>query len=610
MKMPDTFPVVAFRPTDKRLVRGCWTTVMAYLLLSGCQYPGAAKEDTPSDPDPAQTAAEAAVEDSATAGESPAKSGLTPDLLYNILTSDMAMDREQPALALDYLIRATAISSDRRLLTRGIELAMSVQEHRQVVELSRRLLALEPDNFRANLVHAEGLFRTGQSEAALTRILDLIRERPQSRLDTLSESVDLLLRQENRGILDEFLKLVESAPSAELSLAAAILSVRQQHINAYSRWIERALELAPDWEEAAILKLDFLEGRNPDGALQYAAHHLDAYPEQVDFRIRYGGILLNHDRIEDSLTQFSEVLEHDPRSEHALVVLGALHVELEEPEQARLMFEQALSVNSGNDQTRLYLAQLAHDADDYDTAIRHLRSVSTPEHYLGAQVALGRINYELHGIESGIRYLDRISVQTREDKIGIIQEQARLYREEGMLDRTRALLDEGLERFPDQPDLLYNRGLLFAEMDLLQLHEQDMRALIALEPDNAHAYNALGYTLADKTDRLDEAMTLIVEANRLLPDNGLILDSLGWVYYRLGNTGKALEYLEQAWETQQDAEIAAHLGEVLWMLGQYNEAREIWFQGIQQGRDNTVLNNTINRLDAEQSGNLVNEAES
>ena len=167
-----------------------------------------------------------------------------------------------------------------------------------------------------------------------------------------------------------------------------------------------------------------------------------------------------------------------------------------------------------------------------------------------------------------------------EDKVSIIQEQSRMYREEGMLDRTRELLDEGLERFPDQPDLLYNRGLLFAQMDMLQLHEQDMRTLIGIEPDNAHAYNALGYTLADKTDRLDEAMDLIVEANRLLPDNGLILDSLGWVHYRLGNTGKALEYLEQAWETQQDAEIAAHLGEVLWMIGQYDAAREIWYQAL------------------------------
>lgn len=597
MKMFTVSPVVMPQSVVTRsALRGCLIGFVG-LLLSGCQHPGAIREDVPS----GQTPANASSAETGT--------GLTSDLLYSILVSDMARDREQSALALDYLIRATDISPDRGLLIQAIELALETKNYQQLVETSRKLLTLEPDNFRIVLIHAEGLFRIGDSESALKLIRDMILEQPLGRLDAFSESADLLLRQENPAVLNEFYTFFESEPSAALSLTAAILSARQQRLWAFSRWIQRTLELAPEWEEAAILKLTLLGSRDMEKAVRYARDRLDIYPDQVDFRIRFAQILLEHSRIEESITQYMAVLNYAPDSEPALLALGALHVEQQETEQARLVFEHALNVNNRSDQARLYLAQIAQEEHDYDTAIKYLRSVSLPEYYLDAQVTLGWIYYELDGIETAIKYLNRVSVHAEEDRVNIIQQQAQMYREEEMFDHTREVLDEALERYPDHPDLLYNRGLLFAQVNLLELHEQDMRTLIEIDPENAHAYNALGYTLADKTDRFDEAMELIVEANRLLPGNAMILDSLGWVYYRLGKMDMALKYLQQALADDQNAEIAAHLGEVLWVIGHHSEAREIWLQGMQWGPENTVLRDTIHRLDLEQSGKLINYAD-
>ena len=158
------------------------------------------------------------------------------------------------------------------------------------------------------------------------------------------------------------------------------------------------------------------------------------------------------------------------------------------------------------------------------------------------------------------------------------------------------LLDAALLEIPDDPDLLYSRGLVTAMLHMVNRHERDMRQLIALEPDNAHAYNALGYTLADQTDRYDEALELIKKALELLPDDPFILDSMGWLQYRMGNLVAALEYLQQAIDQSPDAEIAAHLGEVLWMTGAKDEARTTWRDGKNTDPGNPVLIDTLRKF--------------
>ena len=183
----------------------------------------------------------------------------------------------------------------------------------------------------------------------------------------------------------------------------------------------------------------------------------------------------------------------------------------------------------------------------------------------------------------------------------LILEQDLLYRDYEKFDQAKGILDDALQSRPSNPDLLYNRGLLAAEMDLLEVHEQDMRTLIEIQPENAHAYNALGYTLADQTERFDEAFELITKALELAPDDPFILDSMGWVHYRKGNFEEAINYLRQALASKEDAEIAAHLGEVLWLSGSKEEAREIWKLGKEWGPENATLIETLERLTPDDS---------
>jgi len=180
--------------------------------------------------------------------------------------------------------------------------------------------------------------------------------------------------------------------------------------------------------------------------------------------------------------------------------------------------------------------------------------------------------------------------------IRLIQAEADLLRETSEYQEIFALLSDALKRYPDSPDLLYDRAMAAEKLDKLDVLEADLRRVIQLRPDDAQAYNALGYTLADRTDRLAEAVGLLDKALALSPEDPFILDSVGWAHYRSGNLAKAQEFLERAYKVRQDPEIAAHLGEVLWARGMRDEAGLLWQSSLESNPRNEVLLETLRRL--------------
>ncbi|MGB5733385.1 MAG: tetratricopeptide repeat protein, partial [Thiohalocapsa sp.] len=177
-----------------------------------------------------------------------------------------------------------------------------------------------------------------------------------------------------------------------------------------------------------------------------------------------------------------------------------------------------------------------------------------------------------------------------------------LLRERDLEQQAIAVYSAALDQAPDNPDLLYARAMLAVGMDRVDLLEQDLRRILTADPDHVDALNALGYTLADRTDRFSEAQSLIERALQLRPDEPAILDSMGWVLYRMGNAKDAEPYLRQALEGVFDAEIAAHLGEVLWVLDKQDEARDVWERALAEDPKHEYLLRTMGRHRISQSG--------
>ena len=525
------------------------------------------------------------------------ESRLTTEMLYDILLASIAAQRDHSEIALESLSRAAYHSRDPRLIKNAIQYAMHNAKYQQAEELAQLLHQLESENHMAVLAIAQTQFKQGDLDSALRLVVDLASTRNEEDIAVFHDIASLLSKQDDPAVYADFMAASAQSPdNRTLMLTAALLASRMNHAKEYTTLLDKTLQLKPDWEVPAIFKLLVLSGEDAGKMREYAIGHLEANPGQDRFRLQYAQELMQQNDLDRSLTHLQMILASDPDHFSALLSIGLLYMELGDLKKAKKTLSRYLELDPENDQAKLHLAEIAFQQENYAEATRLLYGVYSDTYYFEAQVKLAEILGVQHGLEAALGHLQQINPASNAQAIRIILEQHRHLILDDQLERSKRTLDEGLERYPDHPDLLYSRGLLAEKLGLLTLLEQDLRKLIALQPENAHAYNALGYTLADKTDRLDEALGLISRAHALLPDNPFILDSMGWVHFRLGNHELALDYLRQALEGQKDPVIAAHLGEVLWITGEREEAREIWKKGVEWGTDSTVLDDTIERF--------------
>ena len=249
-----------------------------------------------------------------------------------------------------------------------------------------------------------------------------------------------------------------------------------------------------------------------------------------------------------------------------------------------------------SDVARLYLAQISEERKRFDEALKWYLLVQPGEHYINAQTRYAGVLAKQGKLPEARKHLQQAANAHPQQGIAFTQAEAQLLRDANAYKEAFDLLGQALQKMPDYPDLLYDYAMAAEKVDRIDVLETNLRKLIKLRPDHAHAYNALGYTFADRNNRLAEARELIEKALSLAPNDAFIMDSMAWVLYRLGRNREALDYLQRAFALRPDAEIAAHLGEVLWADGQQNEARKIWSQALKEHGTNEALQSTIKRF--------------
>src|SRR5690606_24161735 len=228
------------------------------------------------------------------------------------------------------------------------------------------------------------------------------------------------------------------------------------------------------------------------------------------------------------------------------------------------------------DTVTLYLGQIAEEQKRYAEALDWYEDIIAGEHYLTAKTRQAGVLAKQGDIAGARKFLQQIKVPSNQQRVQLILAEAHLLRDAGQYQEAFGVLSRGLEKLPNDPDLLYDQAMIAEKLNRLDVLESSLRKLIRLRPDHPHAYNALGYSFADRNMRLAEARKLIEKAHELAPDDAFILDSMGWVLFRQGDHEQAEQYLRRAHMLRPDPEIAAHLGEVLWVAGRHDEARQIW----------------------------------
>jgi tetratricopeptide (TPR) repeat protein len=266
-------------------------------------------------------------------------------------------------------------------------------------------------------------------------------------------------------------------------------------------------------------------------------------------------------------------------------------------ESAEIQLKRALDTGySEPDVARLYLGQLTEERKRYDEALKWYASVEPGEQFINAQARYAGVLARQGRLPEARKHLQEVDTQNAQQRVQLTQAEAQLLRDANAYQEAFDLLAQALQKMPDYPDLLYDHAMAAEKVNRVDVLEASLRKLIELRPEYAHAYNALGYTLADRNERLPEAQQLIEKALKIAPDDAFIMDSMGWVLYRMGRGKEGLDYLNKAFKMRPDAEIAAHLGEVLWALGQHDQAKKIWGGAMKDHPNSELLQNTLKRF--------------
>lgn len=569
-------------------------------------------------------------------------SELDARLFYQVLVGEIQLNSGDAGSAFQLVLDAARRSKSPQLFRRAIEIALKARAGDSALAAAKAWRVAWPESLDALRYEVQllvALNRPAETAQPLQALLE-ITPAPQ-RVALINGLPGLFARSTERNanaalierVLEPYTKAAGTGVAAQVASGRAWLAAGD---------LEKALALAqraqardPASKAPAGLALEML--RRIPAAEAIVQAHLAAKPDSNDVRLLYVRTLLAAQRYADAAPQLELLTRTAPEMAPAWLTLGALHLQLREPTQAIAALEKYIQlvradkaevtpagadasvgtspgaaaidapVAHGRDTpatqqqdalTRgwLLLAQAEEQRGDLKAADAWLSRIDDPRRALEVQARRASLLVREDKLPQALELIRRVPQKTPADVHAKLMVQAGVLREAEQWSDANDLLTHANEQFPDDTDLLYAQSMVLEKLNRLDEMERLLRRVIALEPDGQQAYNALGYALADRNLRLPEARKLIEKALELSPGEPAITDSLGWVEYRLGNREEALRLLRKAYKAQPDTEIGAHLGEVLWMSGQTDEAKRVWREARSRDADNQVLRETLTRL--------------
>ncbi|WP_317930974.1 tetratricopeptide repeat protein [Halioxenophilus sp. WMMB6] len=566
---------------------------MAALLTAGL-FTGCATQSPPVE------TTSTPVEESALPTEKPVVyKNFEPETLYSLLVADMALDRGRYEIGLGNYVQQAHTTRDPAVAARATRIARYLGASQATLSTSLLWLELEPSNLEARVIAANELAQVGRLTEAFEIALPLARSPAQSIFQTIAARASQAPQPQREILLAAYTDLADKNPEqTELLISKGLLLQATEQYDAALAIAEAVLKKEPDNISAASLEAKVLQqlGREQE-ARQRLQALLERNPNNQRLRLDYARLLADHD-LNGAREQFEILLKQSPGDANYIFSLALINNELGDLSTAKLLFTQLLEHPSRGPSAHFYLGEIANKEGDKQAALEHYQQVDSGPDFM---VALGRSADIL--IEQG--NLDAVRQRFQELRSNYSNQEERLYLAESevlsqhqLLDLAVEVLTEGLTFHPKSAPLLYARAMLNEQRNRLALMESDLRTIIDLDTSNATALNALGYTLADRTNRYQEAFDLINQALSLKPGDPAIIDSMGWVQYRMGNFEEAISRLREAMKAFPDHEVAAHLGEVLWVTGAEQEAEAVWQEGLRLNPASEIIPKVMERLKA------------
>jgi len=538
-------------------------------------------------------------------GELPAVE-LTPQIVYQLLAADIAIQRGDNGSAYATYMSLAKATRDPRIARRAAEVAIGARALDEALAATQLWHELAPKSQSAAQMQETLWLSAGRlKDVEPLLAARLAGARTDGTLPAAYAQLQRALqRVPDRAAAWALMQRV-SAPDlgvASARLARASVAASAEDFAAASSEAREAMRLQPDSEDAVVAAARYTQ-RLPDGtksALELLERYLQRVPMSLEARYTYARLLLGDGQTDRAREQFERSLAQSPNSPAVLFSLAQIAHQNKQPADAekylRRYVELPRSVPRDNGIAYLFLAQIAEEGNRTDEALDWLSKVPPGDEYIPAVARRALLMGKSGRVDAARELLQNTPTTSTRESVQLLSAESQLLREAKRNQESFDVLAQGLERYPGNPELLYDHAMAAERLDRVAVMESSLRTLIELRPDSAHAYNALGYTFADRSIRLDEARTLIEKALTLAPDDAHILDSMGWVLFRQKDYAGALAYLRKAYALRPEADIAAHLGEVLWALGNVEEAKKYWREARGKEPDNTTLRETLARL--------------
>lgn len=515
----------------------------------------------------------------------------TPETMYALLVAEMAAKHNRLDVTLGQYTQQAHITRDPQVVARANRLAKYMNAKQAILDTGLLWVEIEPDSQEARQTAATALIHYGHYNDALQHIDALLNLNVDVNFDYLVKTARQLDSVRRDELAKAFAPLTEKHPIHPQSwfTYALLLQLNQQLPEALDA-TERALELYPDYVSAKITKAKLLNALNKQSeAIKFLSKAVKAHPDHTRLRIVYAQLLIADNEIEKAQIEFSRLVEKSPDNADLIFSLALLYLENKLYDDAEKYLRRLLELDQRVADADFYLANIYRQKENYNQAIHHLEKIASGTHLLNARIQIASILFEQEQIQQARQSLSNDRDRYPQFKIQLYLAEGDLLAQNKIYTDALDILNGALNQHPENTAILYSRAMVSEKLDQLDQLERDLRLIISKEPNNAAALNALGYTLADRTNRHAEALQYITKALQLTPNDPAVIDSMGWVQYRLGNNEEALKHLREAIKLLPDHEVAAHLGEVLWVSGQQEEAKKVWNKALEKQKDSEIL---------------------
>ncbi len=523
---------------------------------------------------------------------------LTAAMLYEFLLGEIAAQRGSPALAAQTYVDLARKTRDPRVAQRAVQVASLARMPHLALEAARVWHQVDPVSAQAMQTLIQLLVSQRRADEAEPVLAKLMAANP-AITPNLFLQLSRLLGANTDAAAN--LRLVQRLAAYQPQMAQARFAVAQaaavakDEDTAFAE-VREAAKLQPAWELPAIFEAQLLQRRSAAEAARRLEGFLEKNPDAREARISYARVLAGDKRLTEARTQFEKIIASNPKDTDAIYAVGLLALQVKDYPVAEANMKRLLDLGYRDPNgVRFTLGQIAEERKDWPGAIKWYKSIQRGEHAMLARMRTANAIARQGKLAEARSFLRAVKA-TPEQKVQLLITESQLLREAQQHRESFDFLGEALKLTPEQPELLYDQALTAEKLERFDVMESNLQKLIQVKPDHAHAYNALGYSFAERNQRLPEAKKLIEKALELAPEDFYIIDSMGWVLYRMGDLKSAAQQLQRAWNGRPDGEIGAHYGEVLWVLGERDEARRVWQEAHKVAPENETLIKTLKRF--------------